>query len=116
MKHSSQWPQMLYRTPGPTIIEGTGYALHLVHSDDELAAALADGWHETTAAASAPDSREPQAAGDSPVASEGAEDAEDAAPPTRAELEQKATELGVSFDGRTTDKKLRARIDAALEA
>lgn len=36
------------------------------------------------------------------------------APPTRAELEQKATELGIKFDGRTTDKKLAAKIAEAL--
>lgn len=38
----------------------------------------------------------------------------DDAPPTRAELEQKATELGIKFDGRTTDKKLAAKIAEAL--
>ena len=31
---------------------------------------------------------------------------EDNAAPTRAELEAKATELGIRFDGRTKDKKL----------
>jgi hypothetical protein len=30
--------------------------------------------------------------------------------PTRAELEQMATELGISFDGRTTDRRLAERI------
>ena len=39
----------------------------------------------------------------------------DNAPPTRAELEAKATELGLKFDGRTTDRKLLAAIDAALK-
>jgi hypothetical protein len=32
--------------------------------------------------------------------------APDEAAPTRSELEEKATELGVRFDGRTTDAKL----------
>lgn len=36
------------------------------------------------------------------------------APPTRAELEQKANELGIKFDGRTTDKKLAAKIAEAV--
>lgn len=31
-------------------------------------------------------------------------------PPTRDELEEKARELGIKFDGRTTDKKLAALI------
>ena len=39
----------------------------------------------------------------------------DEAPPTREELEAKATELGVSFDGRSTDAVLLRRIGAALE-
>lgn len=34
--------------------------------------------------------------------------------PTRAELEAKATELDIKFDGRTTDRKLAAAIEAAL--
>lgn len=37
------------------------------------------------------------------------------APPTRAELEAKALELGIRFDGRTSDKKLGALISASLE-
>jgi uncharacterized membrane protein len=37
------------------------------------------------------------------------------APATRAELEQKANELGVKFDGRTNDKRLSEKIEAALK-
>lgn len=40
---------------------------------------------------------------------------DDDAPPTRAELEQKARELGVKFDGRTTDGALLRRINAAMK-
>lgn len=36
--------------------------------------------------------------------------------PTRAELEQKAGELGLKFDGRTSDTKLLAEITAAIKA
>ena len=39
---------------------------------------------------------------------------EDDAPPTRAELEAKATELGIKFDGRTKDKKLGQLIQDKL--
>lgn len=112
MKHSSEWPQMLYRVPGPHIIEGTGYALHLVHSADERDAAMGDGWHETTDAASTPVAQPAPAAADAPVASESAKDA----PPTREELEEKARELNIRFDGRTSDKKLGEAIAAALKA
>lgn len=40
---------------------------------------------------------------------------DDNAPPTRTELETKAKELGISFDGRTTDRKLGERIADALK-
>ena len=40
----------------------------------------------------------------------------DDAPPTRAELEQKAAELGIKFDGRWGDKRLGEAIAAALKA
>jgi len=39
----------------------------------------------------------------------------DSAEPTRAELEQKATELGIKFDARYGDKTLAKRIQAALK-
>ena len=43
-------------------------------------------------------------------------DPEDDAAPTRAELEAKATELGIRFDGRTRDKKLGQLIQDKLSA
>jgi len=39
----------------------------------------------------------------------------DNAPVTRAELEAKATELGIPFNGRTSDKKLSGLIATALQ-
>jgi hypothetical protein len=41
---------------------------------------------------------------------------DDNAAPTRAELEAKATELGIKFDGRTKDKKLGQLIQDKLSA
>jgi hypothetical protein len=41
-------------------------------------------------------------------------EAQDNAPPTRAELETKAKELGIRFDGRTTDRKLGQLIQDKL--
>jgi hypothetical protein len=40
--------------------------------------------------------------------------AQDDGPPTREELEAKATELGIRFDGRTKDKKLGQLIQDKL--
>lgn len=39
---------------------------------------------------------------------------QDDAPPTRDELQAKATDLGIPFNGRTTDKKLSGLIATAL--
>lgn len=41
---------------------------------------------------------------------------DDNAAPTREELEAKATELGIKFDGRTKDKKLGQLIQEKLSA
>jgi hypothetical protein len=46
---------------------------------------------------------------------EAADAVADDAPPTREELEEKARELGIKFDGRTGDKLLLKRITEALE-
>ena len=47
-------------------------------------------------------------------AAEATETTEDDSAPTRAELEAKATELGIRFDGRTKDKKLGQLIQDRL--
>ena len=93
---------MLYRCPGPHEVHG-GKFDHTVVDDSEIEAAVADGWFLTT-----PEAKDARAASLRPV-----EPAELVA--SRAELEQKATELGLKFDGRTGDKKLSHLIAAALE-
>lgn len=40
---------------------------------------------------------------------------DETAPPTRLELEIKALELGIKFDGRTTDKRLLEKISETLK-
>jgi hypothetical protein len=101
---------MLYKAPGPHFCDGSmvDYIVVPDHLDDET---VASGWFRTIP--------EALAAVVLVVASEPVSDASevvpDDAPPTRAEMEQKATELGVKFDGRTTDAKLLARIEEALK-
>ena len=51
---------------------------------------------------------------DLPVVVGDEHDANDDAPPTRAELEAKAAELGVKVDKRWSDKTLGERIESAL--
>ncbi len=89
-------PTMVLKYPGPTQLQDGSYD-YLIVDEPDVEAALADGWYRTAA--------EAKAAGSAPK-DEPKPDAE----PTRAELEQKATELGLKFDGRTTDKKLAALI------
>lgn len=100
----NQFPQMLYQTGGTEEIHGGKFATHIVNDQDELDAALADGWHLTTC--------EAKAAVEKPAGG----GLDDNAPPTREELEQKATELGIEFSPRIGDAKLAERIELALAA
>jgi len=97
------FPTLVYRCPGMHQRPGGTYAYQQVADDKQLAAALTDGWFATL-----PEAIE----GKLPVVM--VEEADDA-PPTRGELEQKATELEIKFDGRTSDRKLRDLIAATLE-
>src|SRR5580765_6614211 len=104
----SQFPQALYRMPGQERHELGLVTTAVVHDADQLAAHLADGWHETAESAKATfDAAQPAPA----QASD-----DDTNPPTRAELEAKAADLGLKFDGRTSDKKLGEAIAATLKA
>ena len=78
-------PTMLYR-PGKMIKTDTGLF------DYVIAAHIKLGWSLTAS--------EPKESDDGQ--------------PTRAELEEKAKELGIKFDGRTSDAKLASNIKAAL--
>lgn len=90
----SDFPKMLYRFPAqgvdPHALQDGNYDTRVVQSAEEQGNAV--GWFPS-----------PQEAKNPPAA-------EDNSPPTRAELEAKANELGIEFDGRTSDKKLYERI------
>jgi hypothetical protein len=102
------FPRLVYRTPGPHAgPPGHTFASMGVKDADALKAALAAGWHETL-----PDACAPKLA-PIPVAPAAPDDDD---PPTRAELEAKAGELGVKFDGRTPDATLARKIADALKA
>lgn len=96
----NNYPKMLYRTPGPHDIHGGKFDYRIVKDEKERDEALRDGWYLTTDSAKSAKEDPPPP---------------DNTPPTRAELEQKAAELGIKFDGRTSDKKLADQIAAALE-
>lgn len=89
-------PRLVYRNGGPHQRPNGSFDYKLVSTEAERAAAIDDGWFDSL----------PEAINGEQAIDEGA--------PTRAELEAKATELDIKFDGRTTDRKLSAAIEAAL--
>ena len=83
-------PTMLYR-PGKMIKTDNGLFDYIIIAESDIESHVKLGWSLTAS-----------------------EMQEDDAKPTRAELEEKARELKIKFDGRTSDAKLAANIEAAL--
>lgn len=110
-----EFPTLVYRCPGNCQRKGGTYAWHPVKDEAQLDAALADGWFVTLPEAIQAHDL-PQNPNGKPVAEATKPVVAEDAPPTRAELEQKAAELGIKFDGRTSDRKLAAVIEEALKA
>jgi hypothetical protein len=120
---TNRFPQMLYRLPAtqpdaPTLQDGR-YDTRIVHDEEAHGAALADGWHEDHGRARQAHDALLAAAAEAAAAEAAQRDAEElakllSAPPTREEMEAKARELGLKFDGRTGDAKLLRLIEAAL--
>lgn len=93
-----EFPRLVYKDGGPHPRQGGTYSYQAVQDEQQLEAALDDGWHASL-----------------PAAVEAARLAKsDSKPATRDELEQMATKLGVPFRPRVSDKKLREAIDAKL--
>ena len=84
----AEYPRMLYRAGGVEAMHGGLFSTCIVHSGDEKAAALADGWALSTADAV-------EAAAETVADS-----------PTRDELLKVATERGIKVDRRWSDRKL----------
>lgn len=95
------FPTLVYRCPGAHFAhDGQTYDYAKVSDEDDLAAALVAGWHKTLV--------------DAVNAANGAEpEPEDGGPITREELEQMADQLGIKYDGRTSDAGLLKKIEAA---
>ena len=95
-------PTMVYKHPGRHKIHGNMFDYKIVSAEpeeeggeSELDQALAGGWFKTT-----------------PEALEGVPS--DDEPPTREELEAKATELGISFPSNIKDETLLQKINEKL--
>ena len=134
----TEFPRMVYISPGMSTTRGGTFDYTVANDEEGLAHLLASGWFETIAEALAGEREEPEAASEPEVEDvsepeaepepepvvEAVEPAEEEPAaeepdyniePTREELEMKATELGLQFDGRTSDNKLRQRIEDHLD-
>ncbi len=96
---------MVFKVPGKHVRPNGTYDFTGVSNAEELAAKLKEGWFLTLAEAIEPKKETFVATTET----------DDTAPPTRQELEQKATELGIKFDGRFSDKKISQLIEEALK-
>lgn len=104
-----EFPSLVYKAEGKHIRPHGTYDYVGVNNQQELDEKLKDGWFK-----SLEDAIEGKAAATSPAKAPSEPALDDFAPPTRAELETKATELGIKFDGRFSDKKIAQLIDEAL--
>lgn len=97
------YPRLVFKVPGSISRAGGTYDHECVNDEEEMNARLADGWFYSLT----------EAIAEKPVE---AEAVKEELPPTREELEAKATELEIKFDGRTTDMKLGKMIAEKLAA
>lgn len=137
------YPGFVYKSPGPRVHAGRCFDLSPVADESEFAQKVEAGWSETLEEAyaaagggfskpkvaawrkikKAKKPRKPSRpldginhqliAKETPVAAP--EPVTDDSPVTRAEMEAKAAELGLKFDGRTTDRVLLQRIQEVIE-
>lgn len=114
---AADFPTIVYRCPGACVGSlGTTFSSVGVDDAEQLEQRLADGWHRTMPEAiDAYLNPQPVVTITPAPQPDPAPIPDDDAPPTRDELEQKAIELGVKFDGRTTDGALLRRINAAMK-
>ena len=108
----SDFPTIMYRVPGPHRKPRGGFYAYKGAADKaEFDALLKKGWvpsyEEAVAGKRAEEIVE--------AVSDLNNDIDEVSEATREELEQWAKDLGVSFNSRTSDKKLAERIEAALE-
>lgn len=119
-----KFPVHVYRCPGGTFSpSGVTYNLKAVHSATELDEAVSAGWamsldeaaKDITVRDLTPHRRRKKVVVNVAPAPVKDEVPDDDAAPTRQELETKADELGIKYDGRTSDSKLLERISEALD-
>ncbi len=97
-----EFPCMVYQSPGDQLARGGSFKYKAVHSKEEMTNALTKGWFQNA--------QEAMDALNKPAEKEEI----DTKQPTRAELIEKALDIGLKVDGRTSDEKLRKRIEEKL--
>lgn len=104
------FPRLLYRCPGPHSKRGHTYATRGCNDIAEFKHFSDQGWfasfEEAIVGNHMADVIEAVEAADAAI--------DEITPPTREEMEQKAKELGLSFNSRTSDKVLAQRIADAV--
>jgi hypothetical protein len=106
----TEFPSLVYKASGKYVRPHGTYDFTGVVDTEDLAKKLSEGWYPSLEAAV--EAKKPTQKPVEPVSSPVLDDN---APPTRNELESKATELGIKFDGRYSDKRLALLIEEALE-
>lgn len=103
------FPRLVYKAEGKYIRPNGTYDFVGVLNEEQYNQKLSEGWFDSIedAVTASTTVSKPVKADSDPVS-------DDYAPPTRKELETKATELGIKFDGRFSDKKIAQLIDEAL--
>lgn len=105
----NEYPLMMYRSGSQMKWDGGLWDTLVVIDVAEHESAIADGWMspaEAYAKANQPEAMQPPQL---------IESVDEISPPTREELETKAKELGIKFDGRWGDKRLSDAIEQALK-
>lgn len=93
-----EFPRLVYRKNGKEVIH------ECANDEKQFDSLIESGWFENVPDAMIGKKEEKQE-----------EVADENAPPTRAELEAQAKNMGIKFDGRTSDAKLLAAIEAGLK-
>jgi hypothetical protein len=107
------YPTIVYRVPGPFPGNGFTYDTLGVYDVDAHGVAREGGWHDSIPLAVAA-WQAPKAASAPPVAVPELPAADLVSPPTRAEIEAKAKELGITVHHKNTDETLLKKIEEAL--
>lgn len=111
------FPNMVYKCPGPHHCYGGTFETRGVKNQEQADDFIEAGWSETLPEAMVKYGiKQPEVL--KPVEQQADAELEvlgDELPPTRAELEQQAIELGIRFKKNTTDAELNDKINQALE-